>query len=135
MLLRLVTGILALAVLASCGPIQTTISISRADEKIRAAKLANAQADAPYELTGAGLFLEEAKQREGRSDFQAAKEYGDEALRLATAAVENAPRNAHRKEIKGKNVVPAGQYLTNPALGPAPATPAAPAPGGKGGTP
>jgi hypothetical protein len=133
MLPRLVTSILALAVMASCGPVQTTISISRAQEKIRAAKLANAQADAPYELAGAELFLAEAKQREGRSDFQAAKEYGDEALRLATAAVENAPRNAHRKEIKGKNVVPPGQYLTNPALGPAAAP--APAPGGKGGTP
>lgn len=118
----LVFCLVAAAGLVACGPIQATTGIVRASEELRTAKLAGADVDAPYEYTKAELLLRMAKEREGFSDFEAAKTFADEAQRLAIAAKENAPRNARMKQIR----------LSAP-----PRPPVAPdkAPSGKGGVP
>lgn len=124
---RIALGVLI--IVEACGPIQTTVSISRAEEKLKQARLANAENDAPYEMTAAALYLDMAKQREGRSEFEGAKTFGDEAFRLADEAIKNAPENARRREIRGKNVVGPNEFLTNPAL--LPNQPAGSSPGVK----
>ena len=122
--------ILAVAVTTACGPIQATTSIVRAQEELRTAKIAKADVDAPYEFTKADLYLAMALEREGHSDFEAATTFASEAQRLAAAAKENAPRNAHAKEIREKGVPigPAPAPAVVPAPAPAPAKAPIPAP-------
>ncbi len=86
----------------SCAPIQSATVISRAEEELRTARLAGADDLAPYEFTKADLYLKMAKEREGFSDFEAAKYFAEEAQRLALAAKENAPQNLRlRQRMEG----------------------------------
>jgi len=94
--------LMVLVVAAACGPIQATTTIVRAEEELRTAKLAAADRDSPYEFTKASLMLDMAKECQGRSEFQSAKEFGDEAIRLAALAKANGPRNARLKQIRMK---------------------------------
>ncbi|MBM4394422.1 MAG: DUF4398 domain-containing protein [Deltaproteobacteria bacterium] len=131
---RLLLLALAAAGLAACGPVQTTTSIGRAEEELRTARLASADRDSPYEYTKARMMLDMAKMCEGRSEFQAAKEFGDEALRLAAKAKENGPKNARLRQIR-LSAPPPAPGTPVPALPASPGEPAVPAPVTPGGRP
>ena len=71
---------------AACGPIQTTQAVIKAKHEIQAAKFQGSYRYAPYEYTKAQLYLRMAKEREGRSDFEAAARYGQESAQYAEQA-------------------------------------------------
>lgn len=83
---------------ASCAPIQSATAISRAEEELRTAQFAHADEWAPYEYTKADLYLKMAKERQGFSDFEAAKEFAEEAQRLASTSKDSATQNLRLKQ-------------------------------------
>lgn len=93
----------------SCAPIQSATVISRAEEELRTARLAGADQLAPYEFTKADLYLKMAKERQGFSDFEAAKMFAEEAQRLAVAAKQNAPINLRLQQRRAVPVSPAAE--------------------------
>jgi len=80
--------------------VQSSSAVARAEADLRAAKLASADRDAPYEFTKASLYLQFAKERQGFSDYQVARRFADEAQRLAVAARDAAPGNARARQFK-----------------------------------
>ena len=71
-----------------CGPIQSTQGIIGAEHTLKEAKLQNAIKRAPYEYTKADIYLKIAKQRQMRSEFEAAinfatesEDWGEKALK------------------------------------------------------
>jgi len=95
-----VIGAFGLMTMAACGPIQATTGIIRAEEELRTAKLMEADRLAPYEYTKSDLMLKMAKERQGFSEFEAAKTFADEALRYAVMAKQNVPRNIRQQMQK-----------------------------------
>lgn len=99
--------VMALTVgVAACAPIQSATVISRAEEELRTARLAGADDLAPYEFTKADLYLKMAKERQGFSDFEAAKVFAEEAQRLALTAKQNAPYNLRLRERRAAPLSP-----------------------------
>lgn len=93
-------------VAASCAPVQSATVISRAEEELRTARLAGADTLAPYEYTKADLYLKMAKERQGFSDFEAAKVFAEEAQRLAVTAKQNAPYNLRLQQRRSVPLSP-----------------------------
>ncbi len=84
---------------ASCGPIQATTGITRAEEELRTAQLMEADRLSPYEYTKSDRLLQMAKRCQGGSEFEAARIFADEALRYAVMAKQNVPANI-RQQIR-----------------------------------
>ncbi|WP_228530689.1 MULTISPECIES: DUF4398 domain-containing protein [Myxococcaceae] len=78
----------AAALLAGCGPVQSTAYLLDADVQIQAARTANAERYAPYEWTAANLYLRKAREEVGYSDFQAGVDFAEKASKFANEARE-----------------------------------------------
>lgn len=80
--------LMALVILTTgCGPIQSTQRISEAEVAFERARVANAEANAPYEFWSAHHYLYKAKEEWGYSDFEASYDYATQARRAAEAAL------------------------------------------------
>lgn len=79
-----------LGVLAACGPVQSTAYIMDADALLEAARTAGAEGYSPYEWTSATLYLHQAREEVGRSDYQLAQSHALRAKRFASLARTNA---------------------------------------------
>ena len=81
-------GVLVVAGIAACGPIQFVSQVTiRAEKAVSTARLHKAHIYAKYEYYGAEAFLEEAKHRAGYGDFQTSYRYGKKAEKMAKKAV------------------------------------------------
>ena len=80
-----ITGLMAAIVLCStgCGPILSTVLIQQAATELEGAKAAHAEIHAPYEYTGAELYLEKAKEQQGYAEFAPAVDFAYKARELA----------------------------------------------------
>ena len=78
----------AAALLAGCGPVQSTAYLLDADVQIQAARTAGAERYAPYEWTSANLYLRKAREEVGYSDFQAGVDFAEKASKFANEARE-----------------------------------------------
>jgi hypothetical protein len=95
---RLLLALPALAVLAGCGPIQSTAALIDADVAVEAARAAGAPQSSPYEFHGAELYLQKAREVSGRSQYEAATKFAARARDLAGAARKNAIAASTREE-------------------------------------
>lgn len=109
MQVRLVVALWVGVAAASCAPVQSATVISRAEEELRTARLAGADQLAPYEFTKADLYLKMAKERQGFSDFEAAKVFAEEAQRLAVTAKQNAPYNLRLQQRRAVPLSPGAE--------------------------
>jgi hypothetical protein len=77
--------LLSLATLSGCGPIEYINQVgNRAASAVSAARLAQADRYAPYEMTGAEEYLHKAREEAGYAQYQDAIDYGRRAEELAT---------------------------------------------------
>ena len=83
-------GVLLWGQVACFGPITATKGISDAAGALERARVADAKERAPYYYYSAENFLQKAKEEWGYSDFQAADQYAQEALRFAKRALTQA---------------------------------------------
>lgn len=88
----------ALALLAGCGPIRSTRALVDADVELEAARVAGAQASAPYEYTAAEVFLHKARETQGRAQYEASARYAEKAASLARSARDRAAQAPARGE-------------------------------------
>jgi outer membrane biogenesis lipoprotein LolB len=87
---RLVLAWLALAMLAACGPIQSTAALIDADVELEAARAAGAAQASPYEFAGAEAYLKKAREVSGRAEYEASARLAAKSLALAKDARKNA---------------------------------------------
>jgi len=88
-------GSLAVALLASCGPIEYVNQVTRkASTEVSAARTAEADRYSPYHYTLAQEYLHKAREEAAAADFQAANRFGKRAQQAAAAAREEAVANA-----------------------------------------
>ena len=73
-----------------CGPILSTVLIQQAAAELEGAKAAHAEIHAPYEYTGAELYLEKAKEQQGYAEFSPAVDFAYKARELAKRGKEKA---------------------------------------------
>lgn len=76
----------ACALLAACGPTQSTIVINEAEVAVERARLSGAEERAPYEYFSATEYLHKAKEEWGYSDFEAALDYASLSKQFAEEA-------------------------------------------------
>ena len=96
--MRLVLALLALAMLAACGPIQSTAALIDADVESEAARAAGAAQSSPYEFTGAEAYIKKAREVSGRAQYEAATRLASRALALAKEARKNAVAASNRSQ-------------------------------------
>ena len=96
---RRLVAFLGLAVLAACGPVQSTAYLIDADVQLEAARTAQADKLAPYEWTAANLYLHKAREEVGYSDFEQGVAYAQKASKFALAAREAAMKSVRRDEL------------------------------------
>ena len=87
--------VLALTLLAGlftsgCGPLLSTVLIQQAATELEGAKAARAEQFAPYEYTGAELYLEKAREQQGYAEFAPAVDFAFKARELARKGKEKA---------------------------------------------
>ena len=75
---------------SGCGPILSTVLIQQAAAELEGAKAAHAEIHAPYEYTGAELYLEKAKEQQGYAEFSPAVDFAYKARELAKRGKEKA---------------------------------------------
>lgn len=92
-----VVAVLALGV-GACGPLQSTAFLTDAETLLEAARTAQADRLAPYEWTGANLYVAKSKEEVGYSDFEQAVDYAKKAVDLATRARDNALKVARKSD-------------------------------------
>jgi hypothetical protein len=100
---RLAAGLAAAAWLAfGCGPVQTTRAVSLAEQEIAAARAEQADVASPYEFESALLYLDRALAREGRADFEQARDWARRAAAFAAEARAKADENRRLKEVRDR---------------------------------
>ncbi len=97
--MRLLLALPALAVLAGCGPIQSTAALIDADVAVEAARAAGAPQTSPYEFTGAEAYFQKAREVSGRAQYEAASRFAGKARDLAREAKKNAIAASNREEV------------------------------------
>lgn len=90
--------LVAAALGAGCGPIQSTAFLIDAETMLGAAQTAQAPKLAPYEWTAASLYYSKAKEEVGYSDFEQAVDYARKAVEFATRARDAAQKTARKGE-------------------------------------
>lgn len=95
---RTLLVLVAAAVLAGCGPVQSTSFLMDAETMLEAARTAQAEKLAPYEWTAANLYLHKSKEEVGYSDFEQAVDYAKKAVDFATRARDAAVKVVRRAE-------------------------------------
>jgi hypothetical protein len=98
--------LLSLATLSGCGPIEYINQVgNRAASAVSAAKLAQADRYAPYEMTGAEEYLHKAREEAGYAQYQDAIDYGrraeELAIRARAIAVEKLAQQPSKSTKKG----------------------------------
>ena len=96
--MRLVLALPALAVLAGCGPIQSTAALIDADVAVESARAAGAPQTSPYEFVAAEAYLQKAREVSGRAQYEAATKFAVRARDLAGEARKNAIAATNREE-------------------------------------
>ncbi len=96
--MRLLLALPALAVLAGCGPIQSTAALIDADVAIESARAAGAPQTSPYEFNAAEAYLQKAREVSGYSQYEAATKFAVTARDLAGEARKNAIAASNREE-------------------------------------
>jgi len=77
-------------VLAGCGPIGARGVIREAESAVVRARAAGGDRFAPYETAAAQLYLEKAREEQGRAQYGAAQELAKQSLSFARQAAERA---------------------------------------------
>ena len=70
----------------ACAPLQTSLYIREAGQALREAQEQEAAERSPYAWTKAELYLEKAREKGGRSQYEQAMEYSKKAKQWALAA-------------------------------------------------
>jgi len=70
----------------ACAPLQTSLYMREAERAIEQAEEQEAAERSPYAWTKAGLYLEKAREKNGRSQYEQAMEYSKKAKQWALAA-------------------------------------------------
>ncbi len=96
--MRLHLALPVLAVLAGCGPIQSTAALIDADVAIESARAAGAPQTSPYEFNAAEAYLQKAREVSGYSQYEAATKFAVKARDLAGEARKNAIAASNREE-------------------------------------
>jgi hypothetical protein len=150
--MRRVAAFLAMATAcaAGCGPVQTTRALSAADREIAATVAAGADQASPYEHESALRYRDRAREREGRADYQQARDWARKAAAFAVEARTKADENRRLQAVRARAAARAGGTAAPESPAPdaiapadagaprgptpeAPPSPAAPKP--EGGTP
>jgi Domain of unknown function (DUF4398) len=79
-----------LLALAGCGPIGARGVIREAETAVVRARAAGGERFAPYETTAAELYLQKARDEQGRAQYGAAQELARQSLTYARQAAERA---------------------------------------------
>jgi Domain of unknown function (DUF4398) len=95
------------ALLAGCGPIGAHGVIREAETAVVRARAAGGERLAPYETASAELYLEKAREEQGRAQYGAAQDLARQSLTYARQAVDRAGE-------KGTSVVPASDSTSAP---------------------
>lgn len=100
---RLAAGLATAVWLAlGCGPVQTSRALALAEQEIAAARAEHADVASPYEFESALLFLDRALAREGRADFEQARDWARQAAAFAAEARARADDNRRLKEARDR---------------------------------
>jgi hypothetical protein len=76
--------------LAGCGPIGSHGVIREAETALVRARAAGSDRYAPYQTASAELYLEKAREEQGRAEYGAAKDLARQSLDFARRAAERA---------------------------------------------
>ena len=102
--------LLTLASLATgCGPLLSTVLIQQAATELEGAKAARAEEFAPYEFTGAELYLDKAREQQGYAEFAPAVDFAYKARELA--------RKGKEKALAKRNEAPPNVLIEKSAPG------------------
>lgn len=104
-LLRILVLVLVPGLGSGCGPLLSTVLIQQAATELEGAKAANAQSYAPYEYTGAELYLEKAREQHGYAEFAPAVDFAYKARELA--------RKGKEKALNKRNEAPPNVLIEN----------------------
>ena len=117
-------SLLALGVLLSCacGPVAATSVIADAEIAASRAHASDGMKQAPYETTSADLYLQKAKEQQGRAKYGEAMELAKRAQGYA----ETATLKSAQQRVGQMPVVPAGMPQSRPVEQVAPPPEASP---------
>jgi hypothetical protein len=101
-MIRGMATLIAVGVLAACGPIRSSSHLLDADVQIEVARAAGAEKYAPYEWTAANLYLHKARELVGRSEYEVALGFSEKATKFAQEARTNAIAAAKAASSPGK---------------------------------
>ncbi len=96
--MRILLALPAIAVLAGCGPIQSTAALIDADVAIESARAAGAAQSSPFEFDSAQQYLQKAREVSGYSQYETATRFATRAKGLAEQARKNAISASNREE-------------------------------------
>jgi hypothetical protein len=85
-----VSALALLLALAGCGPIGAYGVIREAETALVRARAAGSERYAPYQTASAELYLEKAREEQGRAQYGAAKDLARQSLDFARQATERA---------------------------------------------
>jgi hypothetical protein len=85
-----IRSVACLVLLAGCGPIGTYGVIRDAESAVARARALDGQRIAPYETKSAELYLEKAREEQGRAQYGAARDLARQSLTYAQQAIERA---------------------------------------------
>jgi hypothetical protein len=100
-----------LVLLAACAPIGTRSVIRDAETAVARARALDGDRVAPYETRSAELYLEKAREEQGRAQYGAAQELARQSLTYAQQAIDRAGE-------KGIRAAPASSSSANEASQP-----------------
>lgn len=83
---RLLTCGILLVDLCGCGPVRSSTSLADARERLEAARQVGADKRAPYQWTAATLYLRQAREEMGRSQYEHATAFARKASSYADKA-------------------------------------------------
>jgi hypothetical protein len=95
---RFLLALPAVAVLAGCGPIQSTAALIDADVAVESARAAGAAQSSPYEFDTAQLYLQKAREVSGYAQYETATKFAVKAKDLAGVARKKAIAASSREE-------------------------------------
>lgn len=83
---RLLTCGILFVSLCGCGPVRSSSALADARDRLEAARQVGAEKRAPYEWTAATLYLRQAREEMGRSQYEYATAFARKASSYAEKA-------------------------------------------------
>ena len=108
---------------AGCGPVRATSVIGDAQAAVARARAADGERVAPYETISAELYLEKAREQQGRAQYGAAEELARQSLRFARDAADRAGRGPASAPGEAAPATITRPPATAPEQAPPPRTP------------